>query len=148
MKVYRLQHWIMIWKRGWIQVVRILISRMRSSNSQISVSRNCMRSYIFWNITLSSPLRVNRRFGGTCCLLLPASCWFLALLSLRHWRWKQFFLPKRRLNFNGLYDFIFRRHFITTAVGTSNPTVKIRSTEVRSRHTRSSTVYNLRSLQI
>jgi hypothetical protein len=29
-----------------------------------------MNSYIFWDITLCSPLKVNRRFGGTCHLHL------------------------------------------------------------------------------
>jgi hypothetical protein len=29
-----------------------------------------MKNYVFWNITPYSPLKVNRRFGGTCRLHL------------------------------------------------------------------------------
>jgi hypothetical protein len=36
----------------------------------MSVSRNCVKSYIFWKITLCGQLKVNRRFGGTCCFLV------------------------------------------------------------------------------
>jgi hypothetical protein len=31
-----------------------------------------LKSSIFWDIPLCSPLKVNRRFGGTCCLIRGA----------------------------------------------------------------------------
>jgi hypothetical protein len=41
---------------------------------------------------------------------------------LRHWRWKRYVPPKRRLTFNGLHRVISQKMvlFITTAVRTSN----------------------------
>jgi hypothetical protein len=39
-----------------------------------------MKIYIFWGITLCSPLKVNRRFGGTCRLHLQG----LRLNEARH----------------------------------------------------------------
>jgi hypothetical protein len=67
-----------------------------------------------------SPLEVNQYFGGTCCLhlhgwslnqarsqkalsLLPASCWFLARLTLQPWRWRQYVPLKHHMTFSGLY---------------------------------------------
>jgi hypothetical protein len=66
-----------------------------------------MKSYISWDIMPPSPLKINRRFGGTCCLhlrswkisqtrnqreagiyLLPAPRWFLAWLIILSWRRK------------------------------------------------------------
>jgi type IV secretory pathway VirB3-like protein len=62
-----------------------------------------VKSSIFWGMASCSPLRVKRRFGGTCRLkhqdlrihqtrdqqsLLPASWWFLARLLLITWRWR------------------------------------------------------------
>jgi hypothetical protein len=54
------------------------------------------KSTIFWAITLCSPLKVSRCFGGTCRLHLPSPCW----LSCKHyiiicfqmwpWSWKIF----------------------------------------------------------
>jgi hypothetical protein len=35
--------------------------------------------------------------------LLHASYWFLAWLTLQHWRWRRHIPPKRRLAFNGLH---------------------------------------------
>jgi hypothetical protein len=41
-----------------------------------------MKSTIFWDMTPCSPLRVNRRFGGTCLICLPpGSCKFRAWLA-------------------------------------------------------------------
>jgi hypothetical protein len=48
-----------------------------------------MKSSVFWDITLCSPLKVNRRFGETYRLHLQSSayyllsCWFLAWFILR-----------------------------------------------------------------
>jgi hypothetical protein len=57
---------------------------------------------------------------------LPASCWFLAWLTLQPCRWRLCVPPKCRLTFNRLYGFISQKIklFITTAVRTSNPAIK------------------------
>jgi hypothetical protein len=78
-----------------------------------------LKSNIFWDITPCSPLKVNRRLGGTyrsVCHLL--SRWFLAELIRRPWRWRRYVPPKRRLTFNGLHGVITQKiiFFITTAV--------------------------------
>jgi hypothetical protein len=75
-----------------------------------------MKSSIFWDITpcTCSPLKVNRRFGGTCCLHLQvgkichtrnqricgnkhSSTW----LIIRTWRQRRHVPAKRRSNLNG-----------------------------------------------
>jgi hypothetical protein len=53
------------------------------------------KNTIFWNVTPCSP---------SACHLL--SLWFLALFSLRTWRWRRYVHPKRLLNFNGLHSVI------------------------------------------
>jgi hypothetical protein len=58
-----------------------------------------MRSTIFWDITLCSPLKVNWRFGSAFHLL---SRWYPARL-IRPWRWRQYVPPKHRSNFNELH---------------------------------------------
>jgi hypothetical protein len=70
-----------------------------------------MKSPIFWNITPWSPLKVHRRFAGTCLL---------------HTKVKQVVSrvpPKRRLTFHELQVVITQKIdlFLTTAVRTSNP---------------------------
>jgi hypothetical protein len=99
------------------------------------------KSNVFWNTTPCSPLKVNRRFGGTYRLHLQreiisrtrnqlvAAChllsrWCLARIILRLWRWGRYVPPKRRLAFNGLHCGMSQKIvlFITTAVITSNPT--------------------------
>jgi hypothetical protein len=40
--------------------------------SMLLISILAMKSSIFWDITPYSPLKVNRRFGGTCCLHLQS----------------------------------------------------------------------------
>jgi hypothetical protein len=73
-----------------------------------------MKSSIFWDITLRSPLKVNRRFGGIFRQgLLPSPRWFLAWLIIRPWRWRRNVPPKRRFTFNGLHGVIFQKieHF-------------------------------------
>jgi hypothetical protein len=80
-----------------------------------------------------SPLKLNRRFGGTYGLHIqswwirrarnqPESKWQESVL--RPWRWRRYILPKSRLIFNGLYGVVSQKIllFITTAVRTSNPT--------------------------
>jgi hypothetical protein len=57
-----------------------------------------LKTSVFRDITLCSPLRVNRRFGGTCysaCHLL--SRWFVARLIFRPWRWRRYIPPKHWL---------------------------------------------------
>jgi hypothetical protein len=80
-------------------------------------------STIFCDITPCSPLKVNRRFGGTCRLHLqrrrisqarnqrdggstqrPAV--LASWLILRLWRWRPHVPPKRRLTFNRLHGVI------------------------------------------
>jgi hypothetical protein len=73
-----------------------------------------MTSPVFWNITLCSPVKVNRHFRGTCRLLfqlclLAISRWFLAWLIIRPWRWKRHVPPKLRLAFNGCMALYSRR---------------------------------------
>jgi hypothetical protein len=57
-----------------------------------------MNSSVLWGITPSSPLKVNRRFKGTCCLP-PASCRCLAWLILRPLSSMFHVAPKRRLTY-------------------------------------------------
>jgi hypothetical protein len=73
-----------------------------------------IKSTIFWGITPCSPLKVNRRFGGTYRLHLQS----------RRTRWKRY-SPKRRMTFNGLHGVISQKivFFITTAERTSDPTL-------------------------
>jgi hypothetical protein len=40
------------------------------------------KSSVFWDMTLCSPLKVNRRFGETCHLHFQ-DCWFLACIILQ-----------------------------------------------------------------
>jgi hypothetical protein len=79
-------------------------------------------TFILWDITPRSQMKVNRRFGGTCLhlrcrrisqarnqlCLLTSSCWLLARL-VRLWRCRRHFPPKRRLTFNGLHDAIVQK---------------------------------------
>jgi hypothetical protein len=68
------------------------IQKLYSSTENISLEVGfevrtavVMKNSIFWDITPSIPLKLNRRFGGTCPSselknkpsLLPASCFFL-----------------------------------------------------------------------
>jgi hypothetical protein len=99
-----------------------------------------VKSTVFWDITSCIPLKVNRRFGGTCHLHLhswrisrernqcesrwQAELWFLPRRILRPWRWRRCVPLKRRLTFNGLHGILSQKivSFITTTVRTSNPT--------------------------
>jgi hypothetical protein len=77
-----------------------------SLNAWVEHKATSIKSYIFWDITPCSPLKVNRRFGGTCRLqqsFLPSSLWFLAWFILQSWRWRRHVPPKRLLTFNGLH---------------------------------------------
>jgi hypothetical protein len=66
-----------------------------------------MKSTIFWDITVCSPLSVNRRFGVIYRLHLHGG--FLLSLFLRPWRWRRYVTPKRRLTLNGLHGVISRK---------------------------------------
>jgi hypothetical protein len=92
--------------------------------------QSCFTAKIFisisYDITLCSPLKVNRRFGATRRLhlcLLPPSRHFISWLFLLYWRWEHV-PPKRRLSFNGLHGVISQKIeiFTTTAVRTSDVT--------------------------
>jgi hypothetical protein len=84
-----------------------------------------MRRYIFWDITPCSPMKLNRRFGGTYCLhlqggriiqarngikqavrrdLLVSSLVYPSTLKKR-----QYSPPKRRLTFTGLHGGISQK---------------------------------------
>jgi hypothetical protein len=70
-----------------------------------------MKSTIFWDITLCSPLSVNRRFGGnilrsSACHLL--SCWFLARLIFSSLKMKAICSPETSVD-NGLHGFISQK---------------------------------------
>jgi hypothetical protein len=98
-----------------------------------------MKSIVFWDITPCSPLRFNRRFGGTyhlhlqgrrnkfsknqqasrffclrvcSCKQVPgATCLLAGLLNLflRPWRWRRYVPPRRRLKLNGLHGAISQK---------------------------------------
>jgi hypothetical protein len=78
-----------------------------------------LKNCILWDITPSSPFKVNKHF------LLPASFWFITPLISRLRRRKRHVPPKRRLAFNGLHHMIPQKIklFITTAVRTSTPMI-------------------------
>jgi hypothetical protein len=63
-----------------------------------------IKSSSIWDITSCSPLEVNRPF-----YFLPASCWLLAWLTLRLWRWRRHVPLKRRLTFSGLHGVICKK---------------------------------------
>jgi hypothetical protein len=75
-----------------------------------------LKSSVFWDIMLRSPLKVNRCFGGTCRLHLQGrricqarrlrllSCSLLAWLILQLWRWRKHVPLKCWLTFNRLRD--------------------------------------------
>jgi hypothetical protein len=80
---------------------------------------------IFCVITPCSPSGESQStFRSNIESLLFASCWFLAWLILRPWRWRRCFPPNHRLTFTGLHGVISHtiELFIATAVRTSNPT--------------------------
>jgi hypothetical protein len=72
-----------------------------------ALSAVIMKSSVFWDITPYSPLKANRRFGGTCRLQLQGQGISQARNQresrLRPWRWKRHILPKHRLTFHGLH---------------------------------------------
>jgi hypothetical protein len=116
---------------------KLVIDPLSCVHREVSV----ISSSVFCYIMLCSPLKVNRRFGGSCCLHLQgqrnvkkeksvnqitsiAPCWFLAWLILLLWRWKRHGLPVRQLTSNWLHDVISQKMelFIIIAVRTSSPT--------------------------
>jgi hypothetical protein len=109
----------------------------RFCNTYFKLHR-CTKCSVFWEITPSSSLKVNRRFGGTYLHLQKSHarthrevgsklcklvCWVLAWLFLLPWRWRRHVPPKRRLPFNRLDGVISQKTeiFITTYVRTSDP---------------------------
>jgi hypothetical protein len=88
-----------------------------------------IKSTIFWDRTPCSPLKVNRRFGGTYRLYLQGrrvsrarnQC-EISWQAEKFRRWRRYIPPKRRLTFNGLHGVISQKtvHFIITAMRTSN----------------------------
>jgi hypothetical protein len=74
-----------------------------------------LKSTLFRDITMHSSLKVNRRFGGTYRLHFQGR------------RWMRYVPTTRQLTFNGLRGVISQKivRFITTAVRTSNPTLKV-----------------------
>jgi hypothetical protein len=64
-----------------------------------------MKSTIFWDITPCSPMKVNRRFGGTSppstgSKNKPFSRWFLAQFILWPWRWRPKCSSKTSVDFH------------------------------------------------
>jgi hypothetical protein len=54
-------------------ILRVLLGKYINSSINVGfevLTAVAMKTVIFWNITECSPLKVNRRFGGTYCLLL------------------------------------------------------------------------------
>jgi hypothetical protein len=89
-----------------------------------------MESSIFCDITPCNPLKVNRRFRGTCRLHLQyrrisqakkknqrerrwQGAGFLLWLILPSWRLRRHVPPKRPLNFNGLHCVISQKKALT-----------------------------------
>jgi hypothetical protein len=71
--------------------------------TKIKLTENMVKSSIFWYVTPCNPLQVNRCFGGMCRLHLqgklclpPASCWLLAWVIFRIWRWRRYVPLKDR----------------------------------------------------
>jgi hypothetical protein len=132
-----------IWRRcfycrGWYCRIRLKINNEWRINKDSETGKYTTGNIIefafenhgnfekFWNIKPCSALKVNWRFGGTCCLAL-LSRWLLLRFILRPWRWRCRLPPKRRLTCNGPHGIISPKIvlFIITAVRTSNPAWKI-----------------------
>jgi hypothetical protein len=88
---------------------------------------------IFWDITSCRPFKFNRRFGGTCRLHFEGRRISKQVIfgnqverkaKLATSKWMRHVPPKRRLTYNGLHGVVYQKTelFITTAVGTSDPT--------------------------
>jgi hypothetical protein len=64
-------------------------------------------------------IRYIRYINSKLCLLLcllPDSCWFLAWLIIRPWRWTRHFHPKSRLTFSGLHGSIYWKIKLLTRI--------------------------------
>jgi hypothetical protein len=77
-----------VWIIVLMQISRVLMlsqwnvyterdKRYQHLNTERTKNTHTQKGSIFWDITPFSLLKVNRRFGATCRLLLPASCRFL-----------------------------------------------------------------------
>jgi hypothetical protein len=42
----------------------------RPGMNMFNLSSHYLKSYIFWDKTLGTPLKINQRFGGTCRLYI------------------------------------------------------------------------------
>jgi hypothetical protein len=79
-----------------------------------------MKISIFWDITPCSPLRANRRFGGTYRQCLLGTCFhagFLLTSFFRPWRWRRYVPPKRRLTLIGPHGVISQKMVLFTLRG-------------------------------
>jgi hypothetical protein len=112
------QEW---WNGKQENTCRVLVQKSQVKTELIGfdiLTEVVMKSYI-WDTTPWSPLKVNRRFGGTCWFLLQgwriiqarnlrqasskqSHCWFFAWIILWPWRRRRHVSPKRQLTFNGL----------------------------------------------
>jgi hypothetical protein len=110
---------------GTLLVFFVSSVSIQDTNTLDSVGFEVLRAVVMKNtvccdITACSPLKVNRRFGGTsppslgqkkswarnrsvCHLLLR---WFLYRLILRPWSCRWHVPPKHRLTFNGLHGVV------------------------------------------
>jgi hypothetical protein len=136
-------HGVTSQKTSFSNLICGCVDRIKLHTSNLIIVK---RNSIFWDTTPCSPLKVNRRFGGTCRLhlqsrkisrarhqrgsrrqnrrcLLPAYLLVLADFFLRPWKWRRYATPKRRLQLSRLHGVISQKMvlFITTAVRASNP---------------------------
>jgi hypothetical protein len=81
----------------------------------------CHEEFSHLVLNIVCPLKVKRRFGGTCRLHLQgwislgrnheagSKLWFLPWSILRPWRWMRHVAPKRRLPINGLHGIVYQK---------------------------------------
>jgi hypothetical protein len=114
-------------------LVTAVCGKFRCINTNLSLMQNS----VFWDKTSCSPLKVNRRFGGTYRLHLQSriisraryrrkSRWQAEICFRAGFLFGLFFDTEDgggRLTFNGLHGVISQKIelFITTSVGTSKP---------------------------
>jgi hypothetical protein len=69
------------------------------------LSSGIQRLVVQWKSTYNSDEYVAYTFTAEESFL-PASCWFLIVLTLQPWRWRVHVPPKSLFTFNGLHVFI------------------------------------------
>jgi hypothetical protein len=91
-----------------------------------------LKSSAFSDRVPCSPLKVNRTFlrnisppssgskNKLCSACYLLSIWFLDLLIIRSWRWRQYVAPKHRLTFNGLYGVLSQKMWDPFWIDASN----------------------------